>query len=112
MAVDWKPQGPRKASRKEWADLREAKHGPCRACNRHESIEMHHLVGGNHRDDTADNLVPLCHACHHKYEDHAPGWQPIANKVFQSLTQSELAYCLRVKGIDWCIRYFALEDAA
>lgn len=109
MPADPKPSAPHKATQAEWRKLVEAKHGPCRSCKRPDDIELHHLVGGSHRADVAENLAPLCRMCHRKYTDHAAGWKPIAHRLFESLSMEELAYCLRVKGVDWCYRRFGLE---
>ena len=77
------PKRPRRivASKEEWAAIAEAKQGPCRICRRaesngslHTTIEFHHLIrrsqGG---DDVAENIVPLCGACHRKLHDGRPG---------------------------------------
>jgi len=55
------------AGGKRWQALWDEKRGPCRICGDVVSslMELHHLVFRSHfGDDTADNLVPLCHGCH------------------------------------------------
>jgi len=77
------PKRPKRivATKEEWQAIAEAKQGPCRICRRvesngslHTTIELHHLIrrsqGG---DDVADNIVPLCGACHRKLHDGRPG---------------------------------------
>src|SRR5947208_2495245 len=72
-------RGPRRyrrkvASPKQWQAIQAEKIGPCRVCcdpGRNGSafgkIQLHHVVARDHfGDDVADNLVPLCPACHHR----------------------------------------------
>ena len=82
------------ASKAEWQAIADAKQGPCRICRRvesngsvHSTIELHHLVrrsqGG---DDVADNIVPLCGACHRDYHNGRLGGVSIR------MTSSERRY--------------------
>lgn len=89
---DPKPLKRIRATADEWAEIAEAKQGPCRICRRvesngsvHSRIELHHLIrrsqGG---DDVAENIIPLCGECHTKL--HA------GNAGMLRLLPSEVAY--------------------
>lgn len=61
------------ASPKRWAQIADAKQGPCRVCGAAPPNELHHLVpraiGG---DDRNANIVPLCRDCHRLVTDRDP----------------------------------------
>lgn len=55
----------------------------CVALDCHLSAaDAHHVyprdLGG---DDVLENLAPLCHPCHMRYEDRAPGWDLVGAGV-------------------------------
>jgi 5-methylcytosine-specific restriction endonuclease McrA len=93
------------ASPKRWAAIMDAKRGPCRVCKRATthlqafragSVTFHHLVprdfGG---DDVADNIVPLCFACH----ELVTGLEPRACLALcANLTDAEYAYAIGKLG--------------
>ena len=108
---DFKPAKRKKArGKEEWVPLRDAKLGPCRACG-HADVSLHHLVGGNSREDVADALVPLCgdgtRGCHGIITSTNPGasldgtwrtWREVAALLRASLTPDEKDYVRRVKS--------------
>lgn len=87
------------ASPKEWQRIVAEKTGPCRVCGsqangRMESrITFHHIVsraqGG---DDVAENIAPVCLACHERLTRH----EAVAEaKLYEGLTAAERAYMER-----------------
>jgi 5-methylcytosine-specific restriction endonuclease McrA len=89
------------ASPKQWQAIIAVKGGPCRVCggkpssNGHQHlqgtvIEFHHLVSRSRGgDDTPDNIVPLCRACHVLI---TRGDMPTARLLAASLSDAERAY--------------------
>jgi len=87
----------KRAGKREWAAIIEAKLGPCRVCNSSAPngrvfgrIHMHHLVprswGG---DDVAENIAPLCPICHEAVTTRDPRTLQV---LARSLTIAEHAY--------------------
>jgi 5-methylcytosine-specific restriction endonuclease McrA len=93
------------ASAKQWQRIAAEKKGPCRVCKRPTthleawragSLTLHHIIprdfGG---DDVADNIAPLCFACHPLVTDlerHA------CLALCSSLTDAEYAYAIGKLG--------------
>ncbi len=111
-------RGPRRyrrkvASPKQWQAIQSAKQGPCRACptvyrngSVPPSVQLHHLVsrqdGG---DDLADNIVPLCPACHRYVTERLPAE---CKRLLSSLTDAEYAYMIERGGEDYPERAYGL----
>lgn len=99
-----------KASPQEWAIIRAAKHGPCRAngllCE--GRVELHHIVprswGG---DDLADNIAPLCSTHHREVTDRSAPL--ILERLAESLTDDEYAYCIGKLGEGALERLFGIQ---
>ena len=102
------------ASPKQWQAIIAAKQGPCRVCCDPCSngaaftlVHMHHLVprarGG---DDVADNIVPLCSACH---EQVTRGNPVDLEAVASSLTDAEYAYIVGKLGEGGIERLFGVS---
>jgi hypothetical protein len=109
------------ASPLEWETIAAAKAGPCRVCGA-TRISFHHLAGGNYRHDHADNVIPLCgdgsRGCHGIYTSHWTGesydgqtrtWADVADAIRRSLTPSETAYLISLRGEDWLDRRYPLK---
>jgi 5-methylcytosine-specific restriction endonuclease McrA len=104
----WRTRGRKMATREEWTTLRAAKLGPCRICETLVGpMEFHHLVprsqGG---DDVADNLVPLCAACHGGVTRR---FQPDRFDLAANLTDGEYAYIVGKLGPDALWRLFGVR---
>lgn len=100
------PKPPRR-KRLAHAGRAKVKHAACRACGFLWGIERHHLVprslGG---DDTDDNIIPLCHACHQDLHNHPNGRARTGSRIRRSLYAVEEAYILRRKGRDFLDLYY------
>lgn len=93
--------------------------GQCRMCQRSKRVRpltRHHLVplrwflGDGERYRTVRNananIVPLCRPCHDQIEEH----DPIARRMLRRLlTQQEVAFAIRVKGVEWLHREYPQE---
>jgi 5-methylcytosine-specific restriction endonuclease McrA len=111
-----KPGRPRRYRRvvagpKQWAALRAEKlQGQlCRVCCAPPNIhagQLHHLIsraqGG---DDVADNLVPLCRACHEAVTTRDSG---ALRRLASSLTDSEYAAIIGKLGEGGMARLFGV----
>ena len=96
------------ATREEWAQLRAAKIGrECRICETFVGpFELHHLIPrGIGGDDTADNLVPLCRACHECVTRNEPD---DLRDLVAALTDSEYAYVIGKLGEGAMTRLFGV----
>lgn len=89
-----------KADALGWLAIRTKKLGTCRAHAGRECtgrVELHHIVprswGG---DDLPENILPLCQR-HHLYVTERRD-QAILDRVAESLTDDEYAYCIDKLG--------------
>jgi len=59
-----------------------AQDGICRICS-NQATDAHHIVygGGRGREDTPDNLLPLCHSCHMFYHQSTSNVRLTAKEV-------------------------------
>jgi 5-methylcytosine-specific restriction endonuclease McrA len=93
------------ASPKQWQAITAAKRGPCRVCKQPtthlaawqaSSVTFHHVVprdfGGG---DVAENIVPLCFACHERVTAMR---QDACVVLCASLTDAEYAYAIGKLG--------------
>jgi 5-methylcytosine-specific restriction endonuclease McrA len=103
------------ASRKQWARIAAEKLGPCRVCGSVENgrvesrIQLHHVVSRSHGgDDTADNIVPLCLACHEQITRREP--LPSFG-LLVSLSNAEHAYMVSRGGEQYAERVYGLSYA-
>jgi hypothetical protein len=106
-----KPPKRHKATRAEWERLRAEKLGPCRGCNTHLFLTLHHVVPRSLRGgDVAENLIPLCGSgtdgCHGAIQTRTPGWEHVAARVRARFTPQELAYVHLLKGPEFLERYY------
>ena len=100
------------ASGKRWQQLWDEKRGPCRICGDTVSslMELHHLVFRSHfGDDTADNLVPLCHGCHCAITLRRS--EAAAKRLMLSLSDAEYSYMVQRGGEDYPERAYGIEYA-
>jgi hypothetical protein len=84
------------ASRKQWQAIIAAKGDVCRLDpglrnSGHDGpIQYHHVVPRDlHGDDLADNIVPLCQACHERITN---GNKVVTDLLALALTDAERAY--------------------
>jgi hypothetical protein len=108
-ATGW-VKGAYRATQQEWVELRARKAGRCRVCGSLETT-LHHLLGGVHRTDEEDNLVPLCGdgttGCHGIYTSRMRGmcgdgatrtWNEVATKIRWSLSPRERRFIIERVG--------------
>lgn len=99
------------ASPKQWQAIFADKQGPCRLCAAAGPSQMHHLVprdrGG---DDVAENMIPLCAACHQLVELRHPDaclalvistWRDQPDPGDRGGAQDEYSYACEKAGDDW-----------
>jgi 5-methylcytosine-specific restriction endonuclease McrA len=105
------------ASPKQWQAIIEAKRGPCRVCGEPSRsaifgtyhLEYHHLIGRSQGgDDVADNIAPLCGACHYSVTMRRRIW---LRKLAASLTDAEYAYVVGKLGEGRMARLFGTDAA-
>jgi 5-methylcytosine-specific restriction endonuclease McrA len=102
------------ASPKQWQAIIGAKIGPCRVCldpasngRLHGHVQFHHLVSReDHGDDTADNIVPLCPACHSLVTRRM---RVECTLLLQNLTDAEYAYMFERGGENYPERAYGLR---
>jgi hypothetical protein len=102
------------ASPKQWQAIIAAKIGPCRVCcdpcangRMYGRVQFHHVVARNHGgDDTADNIVPLCRACHFFITARRPS---DCRRLVECLTDAEYAYMIQRGGEDYAERAYGIE---
>jgi hypothetical protein len=112
-------RGPRRyrrkvASPKGWQAIADAKMGPCRVCGLAPAyqtistvIQLHHLVWReDHGDDVADNIVPICRACHASV--HRRAAVP-CGLLLKGLSDAEYAYMVTRGGEDYPERVYGLR---
>lgn len=91
-----------------WQAIIAAKRGPCRVCGLGAlpHYHMHHLVpraqGG---DDVADNIAPLCAACHEAVTRLFPAALAL---LAESLSDAEYAYVVGKLGEGGMERLFGV----
>jgi hypothetical protein len=96
--------------------------GHCRMCQRPKSVRpltRHHLVpvrwffgeGTPWRAvrNANANIVPLCRACHDLIED---GDLVARGMLGRLLTQQEIAFVIRLRGIQWLSAEYPLREEA
>ena len=99
------------ASPEQWQAIIAAKTAPCRVCGEYHwpsnPLQFHHLIprsiGG---DDVADNLVPLCAACH---ADVTNGRERERRLLAESLADAEYAYVIGKLGESGMERLFGVS---
>ncbi len=92
-----------RASAAQWHVLRITKLGPCRTCDDpanngrlHSRIELHHIVPRDYGgDDYAENLAPVCRACHELLHEREP---ETCRRFCSALIDSECAYAVDKLG--------------
>ena len=96
------------ASAKRWQALWAEKGGPCRICQaRGPVLQLHHLVTReDHGDDVADNLVPVCHDCHHGIHLREPAHGRL---LLTRLSDAEYSYMVQRGGEDYPERAYGIE---
>lgn len=66
--------------RRDWAAARAKleREGRCRSCSSRAALQAAHVIGRRHDEEEAgrlvvhpDDVVPLCQACHARYDAHA-----------------------------------------
>jgi hypothetical protein len=99
------------ASPKRWAQIIDAKQGPCRVCGGTSDISYHHLVprsmGGS---DTSSNIVPLCgdgtRGDHARVEQRD---EAACRALVLSLTDDEYSYCVEKAGEGFFERKYGIR---
>jgi 5-methylcytosine-specific restriction endonuclease McrA len=102
------------AGPKAWQAITAAKIGPCRVCvqpsgNGHgfNTVELHHVLprdlGG---DDVAENIAPVCRACHLLLTVRDP---EASRALCASLTDAEYAYAVTKFGENIFERVYGIE---
>lgn len=91
-SLDPKPLRRHVAKPDEWRRLRgDVLKNRCPCGER--STDCHHIIGRDLRgDDLRENLIGLCHGCHLRFEDRAPGWERVASGIRRSLTDEQVKY--------------------
>lgn len=121
MAADPKPEKRHRENTAGMKLIRDEFAGEfCRACGLPWD-DLHHITprsqGGG---DEIANLVPLCHSCHMRFEDHSPDWEKVGHRIraYVMARQSRLDYVMDRLGQDrFDARYpappwYALGDLA
>lgn len=98
------------ASPKQWQSIIDAKGTRCRLAPNCERmflpVEYHHLVSRSRGgDDVADNIVPLCKACHEGVTWRIP---EALEDLGSALTDSERAYVVGKLGEGAMARLFGV----
>lgn len=102
------------ATKAQWAVIAAAKLGPCRVCcdpghngSQFGRIQLHHLVPRSQLgDDVADNIAPVCLACHAAVTTRDSG---ALLAIASSLTDAEYAYCIGKLGEGAIERLFGVK---
>lgn len=97
------------ASRKQWEALRAEKGSACRVCGMSNPslLQLHHLVPRDFNgDDVADNLIPLCHDCHHGVTVREPAHSRL---MLTRLSDAEYTYAVVRAGEDIFERVYGVE---
>ena len=96
------------ASPKQWQSLHAAKPGPCRLCEE-PTTALHHLVPRDQfGDDVADNLVPICFACHRALHVRDAA---VCGVLLRNLTDAEYAYAVGKAGEGFAERIYGIAYA-
>lgn len=97
------------ASPKQWQAIAADRQGPCLTCGKPSPNELHHVLprdrGG---DDTAKNIVPLCHRCHELVEMR---WPEFVRAFVGSLDDDTYAYAVTNGGENVWERVYGLRYA-